>query len=349
MNHSEERCRTFQLTRELSYFSASVSALLIPTTILFNTFIIVSLLKNKNLLRKSMYYKILLNMAIADFLSGAIFGPASVSFHIEEALRSSISTYEVQLLHCSLFLINNASILTIGVFCMERQVLLMAPTRFREGFSQQWHSICVILLTWLFAGLLVLPYFHIGYLRYLKIFICTSVTFSCFSIVIMISLYKMYLTLNPQIQTNRFTKQRDASKGDSDEYICCVPYKDPDIWQSTPRNQRKKCERVSSIVFPDVIQQRRLKDEKRVTKTFFMMLLVFLGTYLPAAVMTLYVNVCTKCTCLLVHTMRDLLVLTISSSATWRPLTFIFRLRTLRVDRRELTKNFRKFSVRKWF
>jgi len=73
-------------------------------------------------------------------------------------------------------------------------------------------------------------------------------------------------------------------------------------------------------------------SEKRVNKSFIIMLLVFVITYLPACIMTAYMNLCSTCNCTFIHSCRDLTYLFILSSAVFRPLNFILRLKTMRKE-----------------
>jgi len=72
------------------------------------------------------------------------------------------------------------------------------------------------------------------------------------------------------------------------------------------------------------------KSDERIHRSFLAMLVVFLATYLPSVLMIVYMNLCKRCSCTLVHTLRDLTTLGIMASAFFRPLNFVLTLKTLR-------------------
>ena len=72
--------------------------------------------------------------------------------------------------------------------------------------------------------------------------------------------------------------------------------------------------------------------QRRVNKTFVTMLVVYLATYLPLSLMTGYMNLCVKCNCILIRVLSDCTSISILLSALLRPVTFIFRLRTIRKE-----------------
>lgn len=404
-NHSEERCRTFHAATELSFFTMTISIILLISTLILNGLIIVVFfVRNKKLLHKSMYYKVLLNISLADFLTGLISDTNSISFHGKEALRIPITQIETILLHCSLFFINTASVLNIGIFCIDRVMLLIKPLKFRNGLKD-WQAASILFAPWFAGAGLLVPYFFVGYIRYLKIFCFAAVTVTCICVLVLIVTYRIRLkfhlsfidshslskrelvhqkrscTLESHSSLTSATDDIDTSTrtgapnvsetnsvnwktGDSD-----VRYKDTcdfvrvkkhgdqiDVmgyFTRTPIGSKKTCD---NCINNKHIVERRNTDlnsvtedefrrsavtEKRVNRTFITMLLVYLGAYLPSAIMTVYINTCRKCSCTLVHALRDLIFIFILSSAVWRPLNFILRLNTLR---HEIKKFLRRVS-----
>ena len=95
--------------------------------------------------------------------------------------------------------------------------------------------------------------------------------------------------------------------------VVAVPYTE-DKGQNTKVKHKKL---VSSIT----------KTQKKATRTFFVLVCVFIIMYLPTGVTMLYMNTCRdSCDCFTVHVMRDISTLTILSSSLFRPLNFIFTL-----------------------
>lgn len=82
-----QKCLTKHNMTELSYFSASVSGVLLMTTIPANLVLMLVLTRNMKLLRQSMFYKLIYNIVSADLLTALISNPVSMMFHLKEGLR----------------------------------------------------------------------------------------------------------------------------------------------------------------------------------------------------------------------------------------------------------------------
>lgn len=80
----------------------------------------------------------------------------------------------------------------------------------------------------------------------------------------------------------------------------------------------------------------RMTIQRKATRTFFYMLLVFVITYLPTCVMMGYMNLCVTYDCGVIHAMRDLSIISILSSSVFRPTSFILSLKHLRASVYEL-------------
>ena len=256
----------------------------------------------------------LLNIAFADLLTGLVSDTVSISFHTKEGLGQPIQIGEIKLLHCGLFLINGASILTMSLLCVDRVLALLKPLKYRKGMKE-WKLLVMLSSTWITSSLLIIPYFNMGYIKYLAVFSYTTVSITGISLVVAMVIYRKYFapfksTITPPATPN--TKQRyyKNRKKDAD-------------------SSNNGFEGETSNAESKLIKSTVSLNEKRVNKSFIALLLVFLVTYLPACIMTAYMNLCQECNCMLIHALRDLTYLSILSSALLRPLNFVIRLRTL--------------------
>lgn len=189
----------------------------------------------------------------------------------------------------------------MAVKCIDRVIAILNPIHYRKGMKP--HTCFVVILsTWVCSGLLVIPYFYVGYIRYLKIFSFVTVAIAFISLLSALVIYKIYLKPVARISANGTSSR-----------------------VGTPSRNNNADNRYSTTQI-----SRQGTAEKRVNLSFLIMLLVFLVTYLPAAIMVIYMNTCHDCDCVVIHLMRDFTYLLILSSATWRPLNFILRLRTIR-------------------
>ena len=105
---TNEKCGTTNNMTALSIFSAVVSSGLTVTTIPLNLLIISCILRRRRRHFKSVFYKLLLNIAIADLLTGLISDPSSINFDIKEALEINISIIDAYVLHLSVFFAERA-------------------------------------------------------------------------------------------------------------------------------------------------------------------------------------------------------------------------------------------------
>lgn len=328
MNISSCTTSHHHVMRELSIFTAAASGLLLISTLVLNLLLVTALLRNKKRLHKYMFYRMLLNISVADLLTAMTSDSISLSFHIKEALRQYILQIEVTLLHCGLFFINGASILTLALICVDRLIALLRPTLYIEGVKRNVGYL-MISLTWICSALLCVPYFYVGYIKYLMVFSCGTVIIAFAALMITVITYKQ--NLRPTLLSSNVS---NVSQSEVEKYVL----------SSNDDCIHKK--RLSTIQRP---LSRMISNEEKTTISFIIMLIVFLFTYLPATMMTAYMNLCQKCNCDAIHVLRDLTYLSILSSAFWRPLNFIMRLNTVRRDILEILVNIKKMNFKHVF
>ena len=304
MNEITIICTTFHNVKILSLFTMVTSITLSLTTILANILFIIALSRNLNRIKNSMFYKLLFNIGIADLLTGLLIEPMSITIHAKEAFALPISTLEKKFFHSAIFVINGASILTMGQLCIDRMLSIMRTLQYR-GFRGV-KGYLVLALPWLLSGALIAPYFKVRYIRYLEIYSFVTVISACLSIVAAVIVNQIYL--KPPKKNPRIAEGRSFH---------------------TVSIQLKS---KSTVRKPNAMLRRHSKGvllEERVNRSFLVMLCMFLVTYLPSTVMTLYMNFCSRCDCVAIHWLRDLTILCIISSALWRPLYFIFRMKRI--------------------
>ncbi|XP_057296854.1 uncharacterized protein LOC130625770 [Hydractinia symbiolongicarpus] len=339
----------------LSYFSVTISAVLLVTTATLNALILLVFIRNKKLLQKSVFYKLLLNITIADFLTAIVSDTVSVYGHVKEALHKAILQPDIYITHFGLFAINGVSILTMSLLCIDRIVALLKPLKYRKGLNV-WQSSLMISSTWILSNLLVIPYFKIGYIRYLAIFSYFTVVITALSLVFAAMVYKRYFG-SSKLPTHSVTMEvtkpdRAARYYPTEEKMENVDIKldiynsNGSIPQNTTRDRQWKHKQMkyenptgNSTACVDLRKLRASSlSEQRVNKSFIILLVVFLVTYSPSVVMTAYMNLCRDCNCMFIHTLRDVTYLSILSSALWRPLNFILRLKTINKEVRNILR-----------
>ena len=350
---SASSCNDTHEITSLSAFSFSFSVFLCIGTVPLNLLLIVAILGDKKkVFKKSIFYKLLLNITIADFLTGTVNDVSSIAFHIKEANRQSISNYEVLLVHIGLFMFSNVSILSMALLCVDRIIALMKPIAYRKGLSNRT-CITVLVSTWFLSFLLMLPYFPMRYVKYLTVFSFTSVSVTFISLILVVYLYKTRFVLSFHIDklsscTDDCNKTNATYEVTKVETLGIITDQDnqynkknnqvlPKVGQLNPNvghNQQNLF--TNQIIHQNNFQNnnnhvkiKSFSAEQRVNQSFIIMLIVFLLTYLPACCVTVYLNLCEVCNCTLIHILRDFTYLSLLSSALWRSINFACRIITL--------------------
>ena len=208
-------CNTTHHMTVLSFFTAGLSFILLVTTFILNIVLFTALTRNRERLKKYMFYKMLLNICVADLLTSLISDTTSISFDTKEGLRQHMTKFEIVVMHCGLFVINGVSILTLALLCADRVVALLKTTVYIEGMSAR-RGYFLILLTWICSCLLCTPYLFIGYIRYLSIFSGGTVTIAFVSLMVAAIVYKERLKPKKTLSETALN-QRELEDYDSND------------------------------------------------------------------------------------------------------------------------------------
>ncbi|KAK3701529.1 hypothetical protein QZH41_007895 [Actinostola sp. cb2023] len=71
--------------------------------------------------------------------------------------------------------------------------------------------------------------------------------------------------------------------------------------------------------------KRMVKWEKKITKTFLIMLALFMACYFPSVIFVYIMNICTTCSCDLVHVARDLQLILVMANSSMNPFVYGWR------------------------
>ena len=313
----DERCGTTHNYTALSIFSSSSSGALMLLTIPLNSIIIYTILKERNKKYSSLFYKLLLNIAVADLLTGLIADPSAVNALTKEAMRIKLKLVEVYIIHVSLFFTDAVALLTLSILSIDRIIALVYPTKHYKGVSKR-AGLAIVLGVWPSAFLLVVPYFKINFIRQLLVFSTVNIVVTILSLIFTTITYKRNLK---NISFEK-AKQFSDSNINMDEIKECNNSIGDLSKKQQPPNQKTNVK----------ISNKQIRSQHKATRTFLLMLVVFVSTYLPTAITMIYMNVCTTCNCLTIHIMRDISILSILSSSVFRSLNFILTLRHLRAS-----------------
>ena len=275
----------------LSIFTTVCCCLLFLSTTFLNSLIIHIVLKNRANKFKIFFYKLLLNVSIADALIGYIADAVFIGIHIKESLEIKTTKAELITAHMIMFNLGGVSLITLMYLCIDRIYAILRPYAYRNGISVN-AARCAIASTWCVSTLQACVYLFTGFMKYL-------VVFTTFNIIVPFCL----LALTVLVYHNKFMRhpqQEDAQQEGTERA------------KLNQRNSESK------------------KKGKRATIAFLKMLLVFILSYLPACFITVYFNVCMACDCMLIHILRDLSVLFILSGSLLRAINYLVTLTSLR-------------------
>lgn len=349
INHDSKCKNISHIIPALSFVGAGLSTALLLTSVVCNTILIIAIMRKKFLLKKYMFYKMILNIAVADLLIALISDSISISYHVKEGLGRKHSVIEVVIFHSSLLIINGVSIFTLALFAIDRIVLLLRPAMFQNGLKTYQCSL-LLFSTWFISALLIIPYFYEGYIKYLTIFCFVTVTVTCVCLIFLTLIYnRLSYHESSKSASNKELNSDTSSKKSNDENNLSPPPTKGRIYGSISTNSDEESENSSVKEDDETAKQKQKKAEtkgllgrersnnrvsmsQRVNITFFSILIIFIVTYLPSVVMTGYMNLCEQCDCKLIHSLRELTYLFLLSSALWRPLLFLTRLQVIKKE-----------------
>ena len=375
----DARCGTTNTYTGLIVFSVSSVAFLMVLSIPLNALVVFVLIKDRKQKRyKSLFYKLLLNIAVADLLTGLVSYPSAVNALTKEAFRIKVSKAEVYLVHLSLFFTDAVALCTLTLLSVDRIVAILSPVKHFKGMKQTTRYVLVV-CTWIIGFCLVLPYVKLKFIRQLFIFSTINIAITVLSLIVTIVVYRLKLkssasikqetdmsqvvvrNLQTELADERFTFTETAerkAKNKSADNVFLEP--EDNSATTTSKNPFKlvsnnavvKIEKFSEETNTktvkisgtqvvgaanrssgdNFISKRQARNQQKATRTFLIMLCVFVLTYLPTAVTMIFMNVCTTCDCLAIHVMRDVSIISILSSSVFRPLNFILTLKHLRTS-----------------
>ncbi len=296
-NSKMVECGVVHNLKALSFFTAGASGVLILLTVALNFLILFAIWKHHKKSFKPVFFRAIFNIALADLFTGLVVDSFCLNYVIKEGLGLAFSDIEKKLSHLTFFVFSGVSVLTMGLLSIERLWALIRPFNHLKGMLM-WKSVLILSCTWVTSILISLSYFKVGFIKCLVVFACTTVVLSLVLMILTLVIYQRRMSEN-QKKRGRYSIARSDST----------------LRQSKRLSMKGNFSQAG---------------EKRVTKTFLLMLVVFLFSYLPTCTMIIYMNNCVHCDCNLIHAMRDLTYLFMVAGAALRPINFIARLRVLR-------------------
>ena len=192
--------------------------------------------------------------------------------------------------HISFFVSSTASTLSLAALCLDRYIAISRPIRYRKSLRM---SRCAIIsaIIWLCSLSLPMAYFKTGYILYMMVHMHASVLATL--LILSFTYRQTYKTLRNQAATLKDLQQTSANKATHED-------------------------------------ARKMQTEKKVTRAFLLILILFILSYTPAVIMQYILEFCPQCDCTLRHVLRDLLFILVSANSCMNPFICTIRLRPFR-------------------
>lgn len=187
----------------LSVVTAVICSILFATTTTLNSLIIYIVLKDRRNKFKILFYKLLLNIAVADALTGLITDTVYVGIHVSEAYHAGLKPREVMVAHMLMFIFGGVSLITMIYLCIDRIFAITRPYTYRKGMSKS-KSRLLIASSWCLSIMQASLYLVTGFMKYL-------VVFTIFNIALPLSV----LVLTTVIYHEKLTKEHPNEGGES--------------------------------------------------------------------------------------------------------------------------------------
>jgi len=304
---------------ELSVASGATAGLIMLLAVPLNSVMIYCLIKEHKKKYSSLFYKLLLNIAIADLLTGLIPSPAALNTLVKEAQGLRFTKLESYITQTSLFLTDSVALIILTILSIERYVALVYPIKHHKGLKKRTENILVVSV-WPLGMLLVLPYFYFSYIRQLLVYSSVVVGITIISLVVTTITYRQ--KLGTTVVAIKIKKNK----------VHNLHYESPKHSANTVNKDQQSS--IEEVAKPNTANDKETTSsvQHKVTRTFIIMLCVFLISYVPTTLTIMYMNACMECNCAAVHVMRDYSFMFILSSSVLRPLNFILTLKHLRTS-----------------
>ena len=189
MSFQSNLCQDYWPPFATSVTTATVAGVLTLVTVPGNLLICWAVIKNPTRNLKTSFNYLVLNLAIADLIIGAVTDPLFVGYHANEALQNEVLKIQ-WLVHVSYFLTSTASVLSIVALAVNRYQAVTSAGIQRSNLSR----IAVIsVLLWIFSLGLPLLYIPVGFYKLAFIFANASLVIA--TAVLVFVYFRVYFNL----------------------------------------------------------------------------------------------------------------------------------------------------------
>ena len=277
---------------ELSVFSAVAMAVVALVATCGNLSVVITIIKDPLKKLHNPFNYFLLSLALSDFLLGSVTMPLGVATLVQEYLKQEKTLSKA--LHMTMFMSGTASLLSLIALSIDRYAAVKYSSKYRQMFTGRRCAIICSCL-WIFSFSFPFLYFAWDYIGYMMFFSHSA---------IFVALLTMFVT---QQRTKKFLQQKNKEMLDN-------------IATSAPTTSVQAAE------------DKERKRETKMSRLYLMILLFFVGIYVPSVVMIYILHFCESCDCTFRHVLRDLSFLLISANSCVNPFLYAFRVGNFRLS-----------------
>ena len=183
------RCQDYWPPFATSVTTSTVAAILTLIAVPGNLLICWAVIRNPTRNLKTPFNYLVLNLAIADLIIGAVTDPLFVGYHVNEALKNDVLNVQ-WLVHVSYFLTSTASVMSIVALAINRYQAATADLIQRPKLS---NVVATSVILWIVSLGLPLLYLALGF--YKLAFIFTNASLVIATAVLIFVYYRVYSRL----------------------------------------------------------------------------------------------------------------------------------------------------------
>lgn len=332
-----------------SYTTAIAALLLSLVTIPGNFFVCLAVLKATNKNIRNPFNFFVLSLAVADLVVGCVTEPLAVYVHVKEARGARVENVELEFLHMSYFISCTTSVLSICLLGIERYIAIMSPLKFRLFFTIP-RFVFLASVVWLISIALSSIYLMTTYTTYALVFSTNAVGWtlgvSIFTYTKILRKFNERLrnaAINPRLGTSQLSN--DVAKSSSVHWrspsmkplSSSVPKTKPRGTPSRSTQQRNGQENTNSenqSTRSNVLNAKSPSPPNiwnvKLTKTYLVIISIFLACYFPACVAIYTMKLCASCSCTTLRYLQDVQFIIIAIQSALNPFVYAFRFKQFR-------------------
>ena len=209
MAFQSDLCQDYWAPFATSVTTSVVAAILTLVTVPGNLLICWAVIWNPKQNLKTSFNYLVLNLAIADLIIGAVTDPLFVGYHINEALKNDVLNIQ-WLVHVSYFMTSTASVLSIVALTVNRYQVVTSSNRIQQ--SNVSRAITTSVALWILSLGLPLLYFAVGFYKLAFIFVNTAV------IITTVVLVFVYYRIHHNLKRHKRNSEHIRSLGEREKH-----------------------------------------------------------------------------------------------------------------------------------